>query len=1008
MANPWDEFKPVESAGPARTPGGGVILSDPLQANQEARAERSDARAAAADARAAEAAARERIKFGMEVDPTKGKPTEAQGKAAVLLSRITGGFADIGDVTKRNAAAQEPGAIESVRGGLSPTGLGGILTRNLADADRRIVYDAQVDILDALLTLGTGAAYNREQLEGQLTSYFPQYGDTPAEIAVKNRRLRRQIEAAKLQAGPLADDLEKAIAPYFPQTDADDAASADAANLEAATGDTYSTGDDLEIAAGAQEIWNRGGSIADINAYFQSKGRPPLSPEDAAKIAPGKPAVFAPSKSGKASDFQKGVGAITENPVGANVAGYAAGAANALTAGTMDELAALAGGDPQAIEMGKAFLREKAPIGSFVGEMTGGTLAMSPVGAAMRAVPALGKGAALAGDLLYGGAYGAGETNDNRLGGALLGAGAAGAGGALARRFFPEGGAGDAPGASTPESGPTPSPDLPVPAAPATSSALQTVPQAVEPQDLGRLISTASGSGKRSTIARTKLAELAAVNPEAKAAAQRLGIEVPADVFADNQQIREAIGITRAVAGSDASAAWRESMTRALDQADNVMKEFDATFVEGTVSPGVVSEGVKARLMGESSALERQASSLYRKVDESIPKETPIQLTNVFETLSDIAAEVGADGMSAPEKRLLGAIQSGEAGSGDITYGRLIREKDLIGKAMARKESPYGSMDEASLKRLYAALAQDQLDNVARIGGEPLRKELRAANLLWAKRAGLNKRIVSAFGEDFAGSIADKMRLAITNGAKGDAGEFTRLMKMVPDDLKREVAATALASVTRAGRSAEPGFGFAEFTKIYPQLRANPPVYKQIVDALGKDSADRLRDLYTVSKRITQARADVPTTGKANQALLQGMKAEGLVKMVMSSAAGKRAATGVAGMVPGGGFVAPDIVEFLAAKKDVRDAAGKLFTSEEFQTLLSDSAKRADVPERAISRVATSKPFAQFADKIGVPKSLKDRANWIRSALTVSSTSMTPRGEETRGEGPVIQVGAPQ
>ncbi len=38
---------------------------------------------------------------------------------------------------------------------------------------------------------------------------------------------------------------------------------------------------------------------------------------------------------------------------------------------------------------------------------------------------------------------------------------------------------------------------------------------------------------------------------------------------------------------------------------------------------------------------------------------------------------------------------------GDITYGRLIREKNLIGKALKREESPYGSLDEATLKRLY-------------------------------------------------------------------------------------------------------------------------------------------------------------------------------------------------------------------------------------------------------------------------------------------------------------------
>jgi hypothetical protein len=232
------------------------------------------------------------------------------------------------------------------------------------------------------------------------------------------------------------------------------------------------------------------------------------------------------------------------------------------------------------------------------------------------------------------------------------------------------------------------------------------------------------------------------------------------------------------------------------------MRSFDAQFVEGAVAPGAVSGRVRDSLTATRSALNKQASDLYNQVDAAVPKQTPVQMNNLAATLDDIAGEVGETGMTAQEQRLAKMLK-GE----DVTYGRLIREKSLIGKALQKQESPYGSMDEATLKRLYAALSTDQLDNVGQIGGEELRSQLRGANLIYAKERALGKRIVNAFGEDLLGGIARKMNAAISESAKGDPGEFTRLMKAVPDDLKKEVVATALTAATRSGRGAERGRG---------------------------------------------------------------------------------------------------------------------------------------------------------------------------------------------------------
>jgi hypothetical protein len=514
--------------------------------------------------------------------------------------------------------------------------------------------------------------------------------------------------------------------------------------------------------------------------------------------------------------------------------------------------------------------------------------------------------------------------------------------------------------------------------APAVTPAAAPTVSVIAEEEVGKLVKQAAGTGFGSAGARDRLADLAQVNVAAKEAAERLGIVLPADVFSDNPQIRAAAGLTRSAAGSEAEAAWRNTVTQAVDKADDVIKQFDAQFIEGTIAPGVVSQKIKDSLTKTRSDLNTEAGDLYIAVDKVVPKTSPVSLPKLQATLAAVKAEVTEEGMSAAERKLANMIERG-----GMTYGLLKREKSLIGKAIDKMESPYGSMAEADLKRLYAALADDQLTNVGNIGGEELRRQLRAANLIYAKERALGKRIVNAFGQDIEGSLANKMRTAITGAAKGDAGEFNRLLKTVPEDLRKETVATALASVTRSARGAEKGgFGFSEFADIYPKLRANPPVYKTIVDTLGEGSSNVLRDLYEISKRVTDARANVLTTGKANQALMQGMQAESLIGKVMESTLAKGLVTGAAAM---GGPVAAAATSVITTamtqgNKDVLKAAGKLFADEGFQKLAVEAATRGAPSAASIRRAAMSQSFQKFADAAKLPKTLDARIQWLQTA----------------------------
>ena len=546
------------------------------------------------------------------------------------------------------------------------------------------------------------------------------------------------------------------------------------------------------------------------------------------------------------------------------------------------------------------------------------------------------------------------------------------------------------PAAAIPEVPPATPPVTPAAAAaPIEAAAPMTFTATLERTDVSEVLNLArkaAGMGPGSSAAKARLIDMAQVNPEAAAAAQRLNINVPFDVLSDNAQVRSAVGLTRALVAGEAEAAWEATTRAAIQRADDISQQFDAAFISGRPATGATSQKILDSLTNTRDALKANSKVIYDRIDGVdgnglVPKSTPVSMNNLVQTLQRVITEVGESGLSQQEKKLLEiATQPG------VTYGRLLREKNLIGKAQAGLESPYGSMAEGDLKRLYGALAQDQLDNVGTVAGEEVRRELRAANLMTAKRKALEKRIVGAFGKEIDGSVSQKMQSAVTTASKGDAAAFNRLMKVVPEDLQKETVATALAAVTAGKAVGKSGagevvFSPSEFTKVYRGLRSNPPVYAQMVKIMGPEWDRASRDLYEISRRISDAQGRIPVTGKANQ-ILGEMAINGLFSKVISSGAAQRVVTGVVGTIPGGGLVAPDIIGYMAgAKGSGVQKAAKLFADPAFQKLAVEAATTGQASTATLRSAATSQPFQIFADQIKLPKELNGRVQFLQSAI---------------------------
>jgi hypothetical protein len=151
----------------------------------------------------------------MQLEAQKASVTHVNLPAAD--ERKTGFLSNILDrniLQMQNALGVDPNAVKpnvpaSIVEAISGPNL---LSRSLKPAQRQIIEDSQLDVLDTALTLSTGAAYNREQLIGKREAYFPNLGDKPAAVAAKRQRLEGLLDSAFIMAGRATP--KRVSAPY--------------------------------------------------------------------------------------------------------------------------------------------------------------------------------------------------------------------------------------------------------------------------------------------------------------------------------------------------------------------------------------------------------------------------------------------------------------------------------------------------------------------------------------------------------------------------------------------------------------------------------------------------------------------------------------------------------------------------------------------------------------------------------------------------------------------------
>lgn len=501
-------------------------------------------------------------------------------------------------------------------------------------------------------------------------------------------------------------------------------------------------------------------------------------------------------------------------------------------------------------------------------------------------------------------------------------------------------------------------------------------------RDFAELANKASAGGFGSAKAKEELARLAEINPEAKAAVESTGIDLPVDVLSDNRLLQESVGLSRGLKGTPESVEWAATIERARTGADDVMAKIDAS-----PDVSVISESVRTALTRSRDELDSAADAIYKQVDEAVPKQARVNMGRAQQLISEIITEVGEDNLTAAERRLFKL-----ASDPDTTYGALLREKAQIGAALrsASANNPYGSVETGTLKRLYGAIADDQLDAVATAAGDKAAENLKYANQLTAKRKQLEDRIVDIYG-DGSGSIATTLRSAMSQGAKGNVTQLNKVIAAVPEDMRKEAIVSALMAQTRTPNGQ---FSFGKFENMYQGLRAQGAVYAKIEKEIGKDAAEMLRSLYVVSKRINTASNQVSKTGASNQAIYRELVAKGFVEKVLESTAGNAAFAAAKAGVPGTARISEMVIKSTVKTPEQKiQAANKFLLSKEFEQLATEAAKTGTAQASTVRRMAISPQFAAWANRVGLPKGIRTREDWIRNAL-VSSAQFREEGEQ--------------
>lgn len=499
-------------------------------------------------------------------------------------------------------------------------------------------------------------------------------------------------------------------------------------------------------------------------------------------------------------------------------------------------------------------------------------------------------------------------------------------------------------------------------------------PTAMSADDLAATARSAALGGIGSKRATQDLAQQVAPDAETLAAAQRLGISehLQPDHITTNQAFRQLAQLIKSQTGSEAAISQRQGLEKVAERASAVIDE-----IGGTPDLSSLSAGVRQRMMAAQGQADEMSEQLYRQLEHAIPKTAPAKAGNVLAFVEQRAQQLGgAQYLSALERNVMSRLKPE---SGQPTYALLDDVRKTVGAA-ARGRGVFKDEDTGLAKKLYGLLTDDQGAVAAQFGQQ---ETFNAARQMIVVRKGIEDDLAGLFGKQLDGSMIPLLTGAVKKLGSGDSSGLAKLMRLVPDDMRQNVAASGLHSFfQRTARGGE--MDFAGFARWHDGVQRNQQAYAALMSNLPKEVAQQLADIAKVSRGVAMSKGEFIATGKAiNPKVLDA--ADGLMGRVYDEVR-RRGVAGMAAEALGSIGGAPGLASALVSattrnKPSIMKQADKLIASPEFLAAVRDGGAV------QAGRLGSSKSFQSFVKTLGSPPEMSDGQRWILRAMQGADTA---------------------
>ncbi|VTT32406.1 transglycosylase SLT domain-containing protein [Klebsiella pneumoniae] len=409
-----------------------------------------------------------------------------------------------------------------------------------------------------------------------------------------------------------------------------------------------------------------------------------------------------------------------------------------------------------------------------------------------------------------------------------------------------------------------------------------------------------------------------------------------------NQAYRDFEQALKSVPGSQLAAQENQALTKIAKYAT------DLTDAAGALpDKAAMNDKFLSSFQRGIATVQNKSDQLYNQISAAIPKGQTVEANNIIRYLESKADDVGGwEHLSTNEKRVFNEVSPVGADASPPTYARLDNIRKQIGQAIGKNSGPFRDEETGALKQLYANLTADQEQAVVAAG---MGDKWQAAKKLIGVRTTMEDALTGLLGKDLRGDIGTKASLAIRNLAKGDAKGFRALQQDIPSPrIRREVVATSLRDAFSQGSRKENEFHLPGFVDWYQGLKSSGTLPMMERELGGRTSAN-LRNLFTVSQAVRQARESSIQTGRLNAFIKQFDADGGVLDKIYRHGKGALATT-ILGHIP---VVGPTLsygaVAGMAAKEAARPArsvaADRLLASSEFRSVVKQ-AKGARLSEK--------------------------------------------------------------